>query len=707
MIFGSAQALPQVSHSSAVITASAENGDLIREIDWFDIPYLNEFFAASSNGYVALSLLNGDKINIFNVVTGGCVNTVTKKDNEEIILGLRDDLTVITFDPEGDMDTGGKVLFYIKGSNNYIEWAVKDSSLYYQDGKLYYKYDGMLYTIDENGIHEESEINADTVSSPSVSIRKDMYVSSKQTDDDEMFPAYTIDLIGLSTGKLKKSIELRDYSCNTFNGQKAFTKDSLVFIPPKVDGLGRAPLIRCFDTETGALKYAIDRDHYGRYVFSEKSSYGFIRYDKPKKEEKDDKSELEIRQDKEKDDYIEENDGYLTFVDPSCGKRIRIPTGQTGMVLSDGCCLDENRWLVSVDYDNEEKKYVIDLSQAEDVEQLPMSTIHYEVEEELKPARAIADEMEKKYGITILMGSEINNLDDPYLTTFVGKDYYQGRLESASMVDRMKKLDSRLSHYPTGFFRAFKDPDGEGGYIFRFADFINGGVAGSGQIGKWYVETGNMDTTDGWAFEHESFHLFEALMNYRGGPLTEYEWNELDPEGFERFNVHDYSNITPPYNLDSMLNDPESEVTDPYFLTRYCMGNVCEDRAIMIGNLFFDDAGGETFDGEYHTKYFEQYTSYPHIKAKYDCMENWALKYYGYPYWKVALGIDPQPMKGDVDMNRVIDIEDAANILLDINGENPIKIGIQPYADVDGSYRVDILDAVSVIDHINGKKPIE
>lgn len=68
---------------------------------------------------------------------------------------------------------------------------------------------------------------------------------------------------------------------------------------------------------------------------------------------------------------------------------------------------------------------------------------------------------------------------------------------------------------------------------------------------------------------------------------------------------------------------------------------------------------------------------------------------------------EPKALRGDVNSDGAVDIEDAAYVVEYINGEAQPSAAQEKLADIDKNGTVDIEDAVAVINHINGVKTLD
>lgn len=63
-------------------------------------------------------------------------------------------------------------------------------------------------------------------------------------------------------------------------------------------------------------------------------------------------------------------------------------------------------------------------------------------------------------------------------------------------------------------------------------------------------------------------------------------------------------------------------------------------------------------------------------------------------------------LKGDVNGDGTVDIEDAVKVISHVNGQKPLTNAEEKRANVDGNSVVDIEDAVAIISHVNGIKAL-
>ena len=253
--------------------------------------------------------------------------------------------------------------------------------------------------------------------------------------------------------------------------------------------------------------------------------------------------------------------------------------------------------------------------------------------------REKADEIEEKYGVKILIGDEVLDLEDtndPY--RFVSAESEEaGEYPYENTESGLNYLDEMLGRYPEGFFEQFKI-NGKAGLciglvedlVDKYSDspFEASGVTYG--YGLWTVIAIQADYTD-HALNHEMFHAVEFIVDQKVGSIDEDEWAALNPEGFN------YSSDFSSYgegNADGDLVYGDSD--DPYFARDYSKLTPLEDRATLI-ELLFTDAYDDPAE---YRDYIKDIADHPHMKAKYDYLADWTKQLFGYVYWEETLGIE-------------------------------------------------------------------
>ena len=248
--------------------------------------------------------------------------------------------------------------------------------------------------------------------------------------------------------------------------------------------------------------------------------------------------------------------------------------------------------------------------------------------------RARADKLEEKYGVKILIGDEVLDLEDtndPYRFPSTEGDEADGN-SYRDTENGLASLESHLAEYPEGFFEQFRI-NGKAGLciglveslVDKYSDtaFEAGGVTYG--YGLWTVIAIRADAV-GYALDHEMFHAVEFIVSEKVGEIDEDEWAALNPEGFV------YSTSFDGY----AESDTGSEYvypadSDPYFYREYGKVTPLEDRATLIEGLI-NNTESMTYIRDIKEKC-------PHLKAKYDFLADWTKQLFGYVYWEKMLGI--------------------------------------------------------------------
>ena len=263
---------------------------------------------------------------------------------------------------------------------------------------------------------------------------------------------------------------------------------------------------------------------------------------------------------------------------------------------------------------------------------LPVSEVNAEkstvLGSDLKEARAKADAIEKKYGISILIGNEVYKVDISgfrLISTEVHDGKYLSPDVDGAMITRLlDDLDGHLARYPEKFFDCFRADGFEGLRISLAGALLDWDVSKAGpgglafrsgkrfEIVLDYSEAGAISTS----VHHEIFHSAEQLMSEQGVKFDEEEWNALNPAGFVYGNITDLPNDKLPIVGDNHENTA-------YFSRPYGMTTAMEDRATIAEYCF-----GEWFG----VKGYDLLGKYPHVKAKLDYMEQLLTECFGSSY---------------------------------------------------------------------------
>ena len=310
------------------------------------------------------------------------------------------------------------------------------------------------------------------------------------------------------------------------------------------------------------------------------------------------------------------------------------------------------RWIVGLNYyrnyaeasallmiDPTLLKYDNSLSEAEDTRKKYTPA---QVGENYKKVRQYADELEKEFGIRILVGNEIKNMEtgSGYLLDSVEDYDYNTPVDE---INNLKNMAVTLRMYPDDFFEHFKASNGKCGLRIglceslqneSYSSFTAGGVAF--ETGGWHniVLQHNAFGSFSTSLHHELLHSVEEIVSKKY-PLNAEEWLALDPPGFSYTADFDAyaSSYTERSDIISYMNDADKSL--PYFISTYSLVTPMEDRATLIENLFTWAYDQDT--DTYHLNDVEFYKDYPHLKAKIDYLANWTKQEFGYVYWEEVL----------------------------------------------------------------------
>lgn len=239
-------------------------------------------------------------------------------------------------------------------------------------------------------------------------------------------------------------------------------------------------------------------------------------------------------------------------------------------------------------------------------EELPSSIDPAPLAEEETSARAYADRMEERFGVTILVGDEcLNKLHASAFT--IGS-----RVSSSSLflqmtgyddtISRLMTLESALEQYPPETFQYIKDEQAPEGIRFLLADRLietDPEMHSAGYAmpeGSYYNIILLRSELVPLTVHHEMWHVMEMAISTKHQDAF-LIWDALNPEGFQY--SYDYSGNTNDYNPD-------------YFARAYGTVSPLEDRATIAEAVFSENRN-------------EWFAAHPAIKRKLDAM-NLALK---------------------------------------------------------------------------------
>ena len=301
---------------------------------------------------------------------------------------------------------------------------------------------------------------------------------------------------------------------------------------------------------------------------------------------------------------------------------------------------DIARWVIACSrYDEqghrESKTLLIDPESLEYSEKLPLfegGEPAQELPEYLLDARAIADGIEKKCGVRILFGNELNEWKVE--TGVIRKDFTDD--EAAYLEGTLISFNAALSLYPEGFFESFKSLGLGGMRFIMLPDLaplddisdISGDAEKSTvyytvnlQVNEWTA------STIGKTAHHEIWHCVELLLRSRTlSGFYDEDWAKLNPPDF----VYALDEWNSPDGYEKLGRYLYDGGDDPYFIRIYSTRNEREDRATLIEALL-----GEPMQVNMDSLY-----SHPHLKAKYDHLAERIEEFFGYVYWEKIIKED-------------------------------------------------------------------
>ena len=217
----------------------------------------------------------------------------------------------------------------------------------------------------------------------------------------------------------------------------------------------------------------------------------------------------------------------------------------------------------------------------------------FDLPEELAEVRAMADELENTYGITILLSSQCKLASSHSEYPIVTTDGAGLLDEEGAIRESLKWLEEVLQMYPANFFRQFRNEAGERGLLVLLVEDIKPGsnvIGVSYTMGQWYPIA--VDITSGQVrntYVHEIWHATEnRIGDVDEGALDLAAWEDLNPAGFR------YSGYTDDYMWDQentyFYGSSDEEV---YFVDPYGKTKSQEDRARLMEYVMCADWHGQ------------------------------------------------------------------------------------------------------------------
>ncbi|MBQ9897832.1 MAG: hypothetical protein IJM44_00065 [Ruminococcus sp.] len=346
----------------------------------------------------------------------------------------------------------------------------------------------------------------------------------------------------------------------------------------------------------------------------------------------------------------------VAFLDPVSGKIAKLGLDLKDTDWTSPCYMRAaKRWFVAVsESDWEANDFTVRLLMAEP--ELLSFDMQAEVSQpepeqatqcgaKFSTYRKIANGIEDKYGVRILIGDEVYDAQDDtgYIFSSMEDSFLTGSGDAESddwyLRNALTELGTVLDMYPDGFFEHFRDSEGKGGLRFVMVDslstdmygsFVPGGI--SYTYGSWYnialpYYCFSSDLSD---LHHEMWHNVESLVMNRYG--FDYEaWTALNPAGFEYLCDFDqYASSELPYGYSDHIADRGND-EDVYFMSDYGLVNEQEDRATIVESLFFHTQGtkrpNDIMGG------YDAALRYPHVQEKLAFLGEWIEQEFGYVYW--------------------------------------------------------------------------
>lgn len=566
------------------------------------------------------------------------INAKTEKTERTIKSGVVFDLVGIKQDGTLIMsgyvkDKGTALYFFAEGSD---EPVVQQTGMEYpriafdeKNETIYLDVENVIYKLTAEGKLEELVKTADD---------RDMFVNMDVADmvTGISYSANTnpelskVGVISLATGKTRWETVQHDGSI-AFSQHHAILYDSLSMIKDDV----MTSELRCFDKETGKKQGVYETDGSVSRIFTSAGTDNIII------------------------GKTEPMDSVFIF-DTSTGEVSNVDLGIREMNIVYAAYMGEDVWAVTVSYAVEDafevKTFIIDavkqeytkLPEGHDVETMEEFQLKT-CGEALKAQREKADELEKKYGVTILIGDEVLNvkaIGEGWSS--VEKDMDEGYLEELD--SDLCELDQWMSAYPEGFFEKFKTDDNPGGYrVLLVEDFDRNKNAYNETAGVTFSSINYIDialmrscVTES-IMDHETWHAVELLIEMEH-PFDEDAWEKLNPKDFKYMEGDFFAGDMPEGKYDKYLSGAFSvkkNYENGYFVEEYSEANSREDRATIIGFL----NPSSIMSGVYRMD--EEIEKYPHIKAKLDFLAEWSRQYFGYVYWDEMIKNKYVPAPGE------------------------------------------------------------
>lgn len=217
-----------------------------------------------------------------------------------------------------------------------------------------------------------------------------------------------------------------------------------------------------------------------------------------------------------------------------------------------------------------------------------------QVRPDMAEARALADEMEQEFGVTILISNQCEILQNEKVqSSYDVQTTDQEGLgdEPARVIESLGCVKDALLKYPNGYFQQFRENTGRKGILLALTGQINDGTYNGFEMvtNGWYITavTAYGPKVSSLA-QHELWHATEEKVNQTLG-INSDAWNACNPAGFsydfgESGTAAEFAATDEWTYLDTIWwTEPEDR--DPeswYFARAYGKYNDREDRATIM-----------------------------------------------------------------------------------------------------------------------------
>ena len=203
-----------------------------------------------------------------------------------------------------------------------------------------------------------------------------------------------------------------------------------------------------------------------------------------------------------------------------------------------------------------------------------------ELPDGLSDVRALADSIEKTYGVTIRIGSQVSD-------TCASAGYRVELNEDAEQIAAaLTILNDELAKYPKKFLKQFRNGANEGGLCFNLTGAIEAELETTGfaRLYRWRYDLA-MDITApelAKTIHHEIWHAIE--MRISTDSFNTKAWSNCNPSGFSYYGKYDkgYLDLT-------RWTYTGGNGTGSYFVDPYARINGREDRARIMEMVMAGD----------------------------------------------------------------------------------------------------------------------